>query len=896
MKKIICLTPVLFVLIIGTNAQTGSGWSVKGMNNHVFVENKGQFNKQRTYTDKEILYAFDNGGTQVYFTKNGVIYRFYELVRNPEHKRDRDGEDKDKKYVLKQEFVEYEWEGCNTTAQIQALEKSSGTNTYAVLSDDRESVYDIHDIPCYKKLLYKNLYPGIDVEFTFHPEDGLEYSLILHPGADVTEFKMKYTKGNPSINSDGNVIINTGFGKIKEHAPVSFYNDNKAGINSSFRKSGKTLSFDLSGYDMNKEVIIDPWVILPTLPNSNCVWECETDAAGNVYISGGESPMKVQKYNANGTWQWTYTTPWDTATVWLGTLATLPNGDCFVTSGTAPEMERINTTNGAMMWHTTGGVLIGGDDEWWAIAFNCDTSKMIIGGTKLFMMTFKSYAALFDLDMNNGNVLGLSYVDSAYLSGMGAYPIEVRSIASTRNGKYAYLTHTKVGIIDQAPGQTPAFVPVLENSNGHELAYKWENYMPATQNGAGIKAIAANNDCFYTHFGNIIYKWSVANAALLDSVIVPGGSNQTFLGEIVVHNSGLVIDACGNLYAGSGDRLVKYDMNLNLVDSVMLPFTVYDVALAPGGNVVVCGAEKNNTFVNRVGHIQQIAFSTCGLDNSECCNANFNRIDSLCVSDAPVQFQAYVAGGVWSGTGTGINSTGLFDPAVAGAGIHTITYTLACGSESINVNVFECIPMEVCIDSDTLMVAGGNCSTYTWQYYAQATTSPITNQAECESCGYNWIAPLAMCQNGGITVTTCNILAGWTTFYSGNEIPVPSQFPVRVTDGCGYYFYINNIGELDSLPPCVVYNESLLACSFSVLLIPNPSDGNQHLVINSSKQGPVKITVTDITGRRVAYYETTINKGNNDILVNDFLLLKSHGYYYLTVENGVARKTISLLQ
>lgn len=69
-------------------------------------------------------------------------------------------------------------------------------------------------------------------------------------------------------------------------------------------------------------------------------------------------------------------------------------------------------------------------------------------------------------------------------------------------------------------------------------------------------------------------------------------------------------------------------------------------------------------------------------------DATISTLDSVCTSEATIALIAAQGGGTWSGTGVSGN---IFNPSVAGAGIHTITYTIsgACGdadTEDILVN------------------------------------------------------------------------------------------------------------------------------------------------------------------------------------------------------------------
>ena len=70
-------------------------------------------------------------------------------------------------------------------------------------------------------------------------------------------------------------------------------------------------------------------------------------------------------------------------------------------------------------------------------------------------------------------------------------------------------------------------------------------------------------------------------------------------------------------------------------------------------------------------------------------NATLSPVPELCESEVPIQLTAAEPGGVWTATcGDCIGATGLFDPAAAGPGVHTVTYSIA----------------DVCSDTDALAV------------------------------------------------------------------------------------------------------------------------------------------------------------------------------------------------
>jgi len=545
--------------------------------------------------------------------------------------------------------------------------------------------------------------------------------------------------------------------------------------------------------------------------------------------------MKLQKFDITGTSQWTYTSPWDTATVWLGTLATDNAGNSYITAGTAPEIKKINTS-GSQVWANTG---FNQSCEYWSITFNCDKTKLIVGGTyvpNMFSMDF--YAAIYDIDINSGNALGYVTVDMVNIGVYGVTPIEVRSITISKNAKYIFLTHKDVGAINQNISICPSDVPVFQLDNGHNLAYKCENYLPSGQNGGGLKAIVANDQFFYTSSGAQIFKRALSNGALLGTASIPGGSNQTdMFGDLYVKNSGLAVDNCGNVYAGSVNNVVKFDANLNLLSQTALGFTVYDVSVNSNGEVIAVGAQFDNTYASRNGQIQSVNMSACAQYSLVCCDANICNAGPFCTTDPALNLTSATAGGVWTGTGITNATNGMFNPSVADAGIHTIFYTLPCGTDSVLITVNS-------VDNYTISSIG-----------ATATVTNLTG------ANYQWID----CDNGN------SIIAGKTD----------TSYTATVN---GNYGVIINQNGCTSISTCVfidVTNIEQNKNNYGIKIFPNPTNGILNIKFENEANN-VNIEIENIIGQEI--YKTNSNQVKGNMLSIDLGKYKN-GFYIIKINN-----------
>ena len=796
--SVLALTFFLFLIpFLSIAGNSPTPWSIKFDSQKSFIENKGQFHIHNS--NEKVLYAYDNGSTMIYFTSTGVTYSFLKrwkdmddgdekeqaIEREHEHEKMARGvthdeiEKEEHRMEYKTDVVNMFWENANPN--IELIAQDITTDYFSYPAGEK----NIENIRAYKKLIYKNLYPNIDVEYTFHPESGIKYTLILHPGADVSLVKMHYSD-DVKINGAGDIHIHTKFGDLIDHAPKTYYSNNESIIVSShFSKKDKIVSIDLGRYDKTKTVVIDPWVQTPTLANSNGVWECEKDGAGNAYVIGGDMPMKLLKYNTAGVLQWTYNTPWDTANYWLGTLATDLAGNSYITAGSAAKIQKINNAGG-LVWNNTGGAA----DEYWTIAFNCDQTKLVVGGTRIMGLPSPTGAGMiFDINTATGGVTAIKQVGWARTTTVFGFPVtdleEVRSITSSYNARYYYLTLDSIGSIDQNLSACPTATSLFGINDGYAFGYKGENYRPNNGN-AGVCDIRANKNFVYTQNGINVQKRNPTTGAVITTAAIPGGISVASGSLNQAGNGGIDIDSCGNVYVGSGNAVIKYDANLVLLSSVAVPFRVYDVAISYGGNVIVCGATGDNSVLARTGYAQQINMSSCVPMTLVCCDVSICPIAPVCSTAPPFNISAVTAGGTWSGTGITNAALGTFNPSIAGPGTFTISYALACGTGTVSITVTTCSTLTLCQSPGLSATASGGTGPYTWQ--SGVITTPCV--AGLGACG----APFTV---AGPPVTT------WTTFSTATTATLPGTYPIQVIDFNGNIVTLANAAAYAALTACI---------------------------------------------------------------------------------------------
>ncbi len=104
-----------------------------------------------------------------------------------------------------------------------------------------------------------------------------------------------------------------------------------------------------------------------------------------------------------------------------------------------------------------------------------------------------------------------------------------------------------------------------------------------------------------------------------------------------------------------------------------------------------------------------------------------NPAGPYCSKDLPDTLTAVDPGGIWSGVGITDTINGIFDPDIAGVGIHQITYTLndSCGTTAtIDIQVLS-LDNTVTLNGQTLTANDTNSST-TYQWINCGDNTPVT--------------------------------------------------------------------------------------------------------------------------------------------------------------------------
>lgn len=542
-----------------------------------YIENVGQYGEKieaYPYMGK-ILFAYEELGMPVLFTKNGLIHLHkksrnfsYDEISKREKRRWEKTERKMEEAEENVKVITMEWVNANPNVQIIATDISAAYHTYGLLQSKAKA---------YKKITYKNIYPGIDIEYSFlsGKKAGFEYTIVAMPGADISLVKMKYGGDVKKIQQDnnGNFIVHSSVDGISQSSPVAYYKEEKTNkieeTAVTFLVNKNVISFKLSNQpNKEKSLVIDPFITNTnslTGFNTSKAKDVDFDYAGNIYVSGGGDAtiQKLAKYDQNGVLLWTFTGSlaaplWNFGTSYGGWVVEKTTGRVYLgqgISGSGFSVVRLSSMGVYDNYVTTPNVNFG---ENWNMIYSCQngTANIMIAGGGGSANNELALLAPPSLTPATSNLSGLSGghndISDVVIDPLTneLYTIYSTSVTSSGADNIIY-KHTLPYSAATKLWSVPAKFFAL-----HEPANR--PYLTGLDNSSNTLAVNSN----------FLFYWDGKNLkAINKSTGADAGTALTIPANTMLWQGGIYADECNNIFIGSKNGTIKvYKFDGNLFD------------------------------------------------------------------------------------------------------------------------------------------------------------------------------------------------------------------------------------------------------------------------------------------------------------------------------------------
>jgi hypothetical protein len=261
-----------------------------------FTKNMGQW-------DDRVLFRANAGGATMWFTKEGVTYQFTRRIdtRNgavpePGVGQNRFGFDaadprSESRDSIEQLVLTAKFVGANPNPEIVADGQMEYKCNYFIGNDPAKWHADVLT---YNSVVYKDIYPGMDLKYYGNGNGKLEYDFIIQPGADPSRIAIHYGGAEElSVDLAGQLVVATKWGKVTEQAPLVYQviNGKRKEIKAGYHlREGRTFGFIIEeAYSREYAVVVDPVLSYSTFLGGNSEewgYGIVVDDNGNAYVTG----------------------------------------------------------------------------------------------------------------------------------------------------------------------------------------------------------------------------------------------------------------------------------------------------------------------------------------------------------------------------------------------------------------------------------------------------------------------------------------------------------------------------------------------------------------------------------------------------------------------------------
>lgn len=259
-----------------------------------FIENKGQLLDQHYQPNPSCKYLLNLSDFKVQLRTTGFSYEITETkrVESGENKISDDVEKMIRRNIPPENYISYshridiDFEGANTNPTIETSGKSADYFNYYLNGSNITGVY------YYQKIVYKNIYDGIDVEYILDNKNNFKYNIIVNPGADAGKVKLNFKGAKAtSLNENGNILIETSTKNIEEQIPYSYIFENNQPVKTYFNQiQENNYGITILNHNTFSTLVIDPtpnrlWSTYYGGSHDDQGYATTTDATGNVYLA-----------------------------------------------------------------------------------------------------------------------------------------------------------------------------------------------------------------------------------------------------------------------------------------------------------------------------------------------------------------------------------------------------------------------------------------------------------------------------------------------------------------------------------------------------------------------------------------------------------------------------------
>lgn len=238
-----------------------------------FIENVGQFHDSEANKVKGLRFFLSHDGVDVYFFDKSVSYVFQS--------------NQDSSFVAGHR-VDMKWLNSNLQPTVRGSKKLGSHRKYYLPGINGAVANE------YEEIIYENVWPGIDVRFSFAGQ--LKYDYIVHSGADISKIKFEYQGANGTkLDGEGNLVVSHSLGQFEEKAPFTFDALNKVPLGSryEFNAVEGTFGIYVEGWSNGiNDIIIDPTVSWGTFYGGSSnegnllLADVDADSQNDIYYVG----------------------------------------------------------------------------------------------------------------------------------------------------------------------------------------------------------------------------------------------------------------------------------------------------------------------------------------------------------------------------------------------------------------------------------------------------------------------------------------------------------------------------------------------------------------------------------------------------------------------------------